>query len=65
MAERGRDFSQLSLSTFGDLKDLRENPDKLTALNELGIQEIVLFMTALDTDTTLAQLEEAANAFMS
>ena len=65
MVERGRDFSQLSISTFGDLEDLQENRDKLTALSDLRIQEIVPFMTALDTEKTLAQLEEAANAFMS
>ena len=65
MAERSRDFSQLSISMLGDVKDLQENPDTLAALGELGVQEMVLFMTALDTDKTLAQLEEAANAFMS
>ena len=65
MAERSRDFSRLSISMLGDVKDLQENPDTLAALGELGVQEMVLFMTALDTDKTLAQLEEAANAFMS
>jgi probable F420-dependent oxidoreductase len=65
MAERGRDFSQLSISMLGDVKALQENPDTLAALGELGVQEMVLFMATLDTDKTLAQLEEAANAFMS
>ncbi len=65
MAERGRDFSQLSISMLGDVKDLQENPDTLAALGELGVQEMVLFMATLDTDKTLAQMEEAANAFMS
>ena len=64
MAERGRDFSQLSISMLGDVKDLQENPDTLAALGELGVQEMVLFMTALDTDKTLAQLEEAANVHL-
>ena len=65
MAERGRDFSQLSISMLGDPKDLRENPGKLAELSELGVQEMVLFMTALDTDKTLAQLEEVANTLMA
>lgn len=65
MAERGRDFSRLSISTFADPKELQQNPDRLTELSELGVQEMVLFMTSLDTETTLAQLEEAANAFMA
>ena len=65
MAERDRDFSQLSISMLGDVKDLQDNPGKLAELGELGVREMVLFMTALDTDKTLAQLEEAANAFMS
>jgi hypothetical protein len=65
MAERDRDFSQLSISMLGDVKDLQGNPGKLAELGELGVREMVLFMTALDTDKTLAQLEEAANAFIS
>ena len=65
MAERDRDFSQLSISMLGDPKDLQENPGKLAELSEIGVQEMVLFMTALDTDKTLAQLEEVANTLVA
>jgi hypothetical protein len=43
----------------------RERPGKLDELAELGVQETVLFITTLDTDKTLAQMEEAANAVMA
>ena len=65
MAERDRDFSQLSISMLGDPKDLQENPGKLAELSEIGVQEMVLFMTALDTDKTLAQLEEVASTLVA
>ncbi len=65
MAERGRDFSQLSISTIGNAKELKQNPDKLTALEELGVQEMILFMGAPQVNATLAELEEAAQALMS
>ena len=65
MTERNRDFSQLSISMLGDRKDLQDNPGKLDELAELGVQEMVLFMTTLDTEKTLAQMEDAANVFMA
>jgi MFS family permease len=65
MAERGRDFSQLSISTIGNAKELKQNPDKLTALEELGVQEMTLFMGAPQVNATLAELEEAAQALIA
>ncbi len=65
MADRGRDMSELSISMLADMSDLQENPDKLGELAEIGVEEMVLFMTALDTDKTIGQLETAANAFLS
>ena len=44
MTERGRDFSQLSISMLGDANDLKQNPEKIAALEELGVKEMVLFM---------------------
>src|SRR5215510_10890376 len=60
MTERGRDFSQLSISMIGDAKELKRNPDKLAVLEELGVREMILFMGAPRVDATLAELEEAA-----
>ena len=65
MAERGRDFSQLSISMIGDAKELKRNPDKLAALEELGVREMILFMGAPRVDATLAELEEAAKGLIS
>ena len=65
MAERGRDFSQLSFSMLGDGQDLKDNPDKLSQLEEIGVQELVLFMADADTEKTLARLEDNARAFLS
>ena len=65
MADRGRDMSELSISMLADMSDLQENPEKLGELAEIGVEEMVLFMTALDTDKTIGQLETAANAFLS
>ena len=65
MAERGRNFSELSFSMLCDTQDLTDNPGKLVELEELGVQEVILFMTDVDTDKTLAKLEETAQAFLS
>ncbi len=65
MAERGRNFSELSFSMLGDTQDFKDNPDKLPQLEELGVREMIMFMADVDTDKTLAKLEETAQTFMS
>jgi len=65
MAERGRDFSQLSISTPCDVNDLKQNPGKITALAELGVKEIALFMAEPNVETTLATMEDAAKALIA
>lgn len=65
MAERGRDFSQLSISTPCDVKELKQNPGKITALAELGVKECVLFMGEPNVETTLAIMEDAAKALIA
>jgi len=65
MAERGRDFSQLSISAPSDVKDLKQNPGKITALAELGVKEIVLFMVEPDVETTLTTMEDAAKELIA
>jgi probable F420-dependent oxidoreductase len=65
MAERGRDFSQLSISMLGDANDLKQNPGKIAALEELGVKELVVFMSGPDVNATLTAVEDAANALIA
>ena len=62
MEERGRSMSQLFLSMIGSAQDLQQHPEKLAALEELGVQEMILFMTGASVDDTLRDLEAAARA---
>jgi probable F420-dependent oxidoreductase len=62
MAERGREMAQLSISMIGDALDLQRHPEKLGALEELGVKEMVLFMAAASVDATLHDLDAAARA---
>jgi len=60
MTERGRNMSELTISMLGSAQDLQQHPDKLAALEELGVQEMVLFMTGASPDDTLRDIEAAA-----
>jgi alkanesulfonate monooxygenase SsuD/methylene tetrahydromethanopterin reductase-like flavin-dependent oxidoreductase (luciferase family) len=62
MAERGREMAQLSISMIGDALDLQRHPEKLDALEELGVKEMVLFMAGASVDATLHDLDAAARA---
>jgi len=62
MVERGREMTQLSISMIGNTLDLQHNPDKLVALEELGVTEILLFMAGPSVDATLKDIDEAARA---
>jgi hypothetical protein len=64
MAQRNRDFSQLSISMLGSADDLKQNPSQLSQLSALGVQEMVLFMTGPDSRATTAKLEAFARARM-
>ena len=65
MAERGRDFSELYISMTGDPEDLKQHPDKVAELEAFGVQEIIFFMTAPDTDGSIADMESIAHALIS
>ena len=60
MAERGREMAQLSISMIGSHRDLHDHPDKLAALEELGVKEMLLFMAGASVDATLKDVDEAA-----
>jgi probable F420-dependent oxidoreductase len=64
MAERGRSMSELSISMLGNMRDLQQNREKLAALEELGVSEMLLFMMGPTVDDTLKEMEEAARTLM-
>ncbi len=64
MAERGRSMSELSISMLGNTRDLQENREKIAALEELGVTELLLFMMGPTVDATLKEMEEAARTLM-
>ena len=65
MAERGRSMAELSISMIGSTRDLQQHPEKIAALEELGVTELLLFMMGPTVDATLKEIEEAARTLMS
>lgn len=65
LAERGRNFSELYISMTGDPKDLKQHPDRVAELEASGVQEIIIFLTAPDTDGSLRDMESIAQAFIA
>lgn len=64
MAERGRDYSDLYISALSAAGPLLRKPEALPRLSELGVQELILFLTTTDTQKTLAVIEEFAEKMM-
>ncbi len=64
MAERGRDYADLSVSALSAAGPLLRKPEVIPQLSELGVQELVLFMTAADTHKTLTAIEDFAEKMM-
>ncbi len=64
MTERGRDYADLSVSALSAAGPLLRKPEVIPQLGELGVQELILFMTAADTQKTLAVIEEFAEKMM-
>lgn len=65
MAERGRDYSNLYISALSAAGPLLRKPEVIPQLSELGVRELILFMTAADTQKTLAVIEEIAEKMMN
>lgn len=65
LAERKRDFSDLYISMTGDPEDLKQHPEKVLELEAFGVQEIIFFMTAPDTDGSLRVMESLAQTLMA
>lgn len=64
MAKRGRDFSRLSLSMLGSPDELKQKPELLSQLSELGVGEMVLFFSGMDAQGTISQLEDFARTMI-
>lgn len=64
MADRGRSFSELYIAMTGDPAQLKQQPEKLAELETLGVQEIICFLTAPDTDGSIANMESTAQALI-
>lgn len=64
MAERGRDYADLSVSALSAAGPLLRKPEVIPQLSELGVRELILFMTVADTQKTLAVIEEFAEKMM-
>ena len=65
MTERERSMAELSISMIGSTRDLQQHPEKIAALEELGVTELLLFMMGPTVDATLKEIEEAARTLMS
>ena len=64
MAERGRSMAELSISMIGNVRDLQQDREKIAALEELGVTEILLFMVGPTVDATLKEMEEGARTLI-
>ena len=64
MTERGRDYADLSVSALSAAGPLLRKPEVIPQLSELGVRELILFMTAADTQKTLAVIEDFAEKMM-
>ncbi len=64
MAERGRDYAGLSVSALSAAGPLLRKPEVIPQLSELGVQELILFMTTADTQKTLTAIEDFAEKMM-
>ena len=64
MSERGRNMAELSISMIGNVPDLQQDREKITALEELGVKEILLFMGGPSVEATLKEMEEGARTLI-
>ncbi len=64
MTERGRDYADLSVSALSAAGPLLRKPEVVPQLRELGVQELILFMTTADTNKTLTKIEDFAEKMM-
>ena len=58
-------MAELSISMVGNVHDLQQNPERIAALEDLGVKEILLFMMGPTVDDTFKEIEEGARTFMN
>ena len=49
---------------IGSTRDLQQHREKIAALEELGVTEMLLFMMGPTVDATLKEMEEGARTLM-
>ena len=64
MSERGRNMAELSISMIGSVRDLQQDRQKIVALEELGVTEILLAMAGPSVEATLKEMEEGARTLI-
>jgi len=64
MSERGRNMAELSISMIGSVRNLQQDQEKIAALEELGVTEILLSMAGPPVEATLKEMEEGARTLI-
>jgi len=64
MSERGRNMAELSISMIGSVRNLQQDQEKIAALEELGVTEILLSMAGPSVEATLKEMEEGARTLI-
>ncbi len=64
MTEQGRNMAELSISMIGSVRNLQQDQEKIAALEELGVTEILLSMAGPSVEATLKEMEEGARTLI-
>ncbi len=60
MAQKGRDFSRLSIARVSSPEELKQKPELLSQLRELGVEQMILAFAGANAQDTISQLEDFA-----
>ena len=60
MAQKGRDFSRLSIAMVGSPAELKQNSELLSQLSKLGVGQMILAFSEANAQDTISQLEDFA-----
>jgi ribosomal protein L10 len=60
VAQKGRDFSRLSIAMVGSPAELQQQPELLSQLSKLGVGQMILAFTGANAQDTISQLEDFA-----
>ncbi len=62
VAQKGRDFSRLSIAMVGSPAELQQQPELLSQLSKLGVGQMILAFTGANAQDTISQREDFARA---